>query len=234
LINLSERLQRIAANVPPNVKVADIGSDHAYLPIYLVQKGVATSAVAGEVNEGPFKGADRHVREQGLSDSISVRKGDGLAVISPGEVDVITIAGMGGYNIREILEAGKDKLPGVSRLVLSPQGDSDRVRKWLQLHGWKIIEEDILTEDERIYEIIVAERGEMNITDEMELEFGPFNLARKHPLVIDRVEYEQGKIRRALAAIEKTPTENGLARKEELLARRAQLEEVRNHVQANA
>lgn len=232
MINLSERLQRIASNVPTGVKVADIGSDHAYLPIYLLQRGIATSAIAGEVNEGPYRGADRHVREQGLADRIAVRKGDGLAVLQPGEVDVITIAGMGGYNIREILEAGQDKLPGVTRLVLSPQGDSDRVRKWLQLHGWKIVEEDILTEDERIYEIIVAERGEMNITDPMALEFGPFLLERKHPLVVDRVEYEQGKIRRALAAIEKSPTENGLARKEELLQRRAQLEEVRNHVQS--
>ncbi|MBL0388332.1 tRNA (adenine(22)-N(1))-methyltransferase TrmK [Tumebacillus sp. ITR2] len=231
-MNLSERLERIASNVPPNVKVADIGSDHAYLPIYLVQKGIATSAVAGEVNDGPFKGADRHVRENGLADFISVRKGDGLAVLQPGEVDVITIAGMGGYNIREILEAGKEKLVGVTRLVLSPQGDSDRVRIWLQNHGWKLIDEDILTEDERIYEILVAERGEMNITDPMQLEFGPFNLERKHPRVIDRVDYEQGKIRRALASIEKAPTENGLARKEELLARRAQLEEVRNHVQS--
>ena len=232
MLNISERLARIASFVPEGVKMADIGSDHAYLPIYLVQRGQVVGAVAGEVNEGPYRGADLHVRSFGLSDRISVRKGDGLAVIQPGEVDCITVAGMGGGTIKEILAAGEPKLAGVSRLVLSPQGDGDTLRRWLQGHGWKIIDEDMLIEDEKIYEIVVAERGEMHLTDPLDLEFGPLLLAKGHPLIADRVDYELGKIDRAVRSIEKAGGEGALARKEELLARRRELEEVKQRVQS--
>ena len=212
--------------------MADIGSDHAYLPIYLVQRGQVIGAVAGEVNEGPYRGADQHVRSFGLAGRISVRKGDGLAVIQPGEVACITIAGMGGGTIKEILSAGELKLQGVSRLVLSPQGDGDTLRRWLQAHGWMIVDEDMLIEDEKIYEIVVAERGEMNLTDPLELEFGPILLASRHPLIADRVDYELGKIDRAVRSIEKAGGEGAHARKEELLARRRELEEVKQRVQS--
>ena len=232
MLNISERLARIASFVPEGVKMADIGSDHAYLPIYLVQRGQVAGAVAGEVNEGPYRGADQHVRSFGLADRISVRKGDGLAVIQPGEVDCITIAGMGGGTIKEILAAGEQKLQGVSRLVLSPQGDGDTLRRWLQAHGWKIADEDMRIEAEKIYEIVVAERGEMNLTDPLDLEFGPILLAKRHPLIADRVDYELGKIDRAVRSIEKAGGEGAHARKEELLARRSELEEVKTRVQS--
>ncbi|MGZ4031269.1 MAG: tRNA (adenine(22)-N(1))-methyltransferase, partial [Tumebacillaceae bacterium] len=99
MINISNRLARIASFVPQDMKMADIGSDHAYLPLYLAQSGKIVSAIAGEVNDGPFRGAERNVRAHGMKDKISVRKGNGLAVLEPGEVDVITIAGMGGGTI---------------------------------------------------------------------------------------------------------------------------------------
>jgi tRNA (adenine22-N1)-methyltransferase len=172
------------------------------------------------------------VRKRGLAEQISVRKGNGLAVIQPNEVEVITISGMGGGTMRDILSAGEDKLAGVSRLVLSPQGDSDQLRRWLLAHGWKIIDEDMLVEDERIYEFVVCERGDMVIEDPAVLEFGPFLLERKHPLIIERADYELGKIRRALPALENAKGESGEKRREELLARRAMLEEVKTRVQS--
>lgn len=212
--------------------MADIGSDHAYLPIYLLQKGIAVSAVAGEVNEGPFRGAERNVRAHGYAAQISVRRGDGLAVIEPGEVEVITIAGMGGGTIREILRAGEAKLAGVQRLVLSPQGDGDTLRRWLLERGWQIVDEDMLAEDDQIYEIVVFERGEMRLDDPVALELGPLLLERKHPLLVERVAYEQGKIDRALKSIEKARGESGEERRRELLARRAMLEEVKARVES--
>lgn len=230
MINISERLARIASFVPHGVKTADIGSDHAYLPIYLVQRGQSVQAVAGELNEGPFLGAERNVRSHGLAGKISVRRGNGLAVLTPGEVDVITVSGMGGGTIREILAAGVEKLEGVSRLVLSPQGDGDSLRRWLLAHGWKIIDEDMLIEDEKIYEIVVAERGEMVLDDPLQLEFGPLLLARKHPLILERIEYELGKITLALKGLEKAKGDSGQERREALQARRRQLEEVRSDV----
>jgi tRNA (adenine22-N1)-methyltransferase len=230
LLNISERLERIASYVPHGVKMADIGSDHAYLPLYLAERGQIASAVAGEVNQGPFRGAERNVRARGYADRISVRKGDGLAVIAPMEVDVITIAGMGGGTIKEILAAGEAKLAGVSRMVLSPQGDGDTLRRWLFAHGWKLVDEDMLIEDDKIYEIVVVERGEMHIEDPLQLEFGPILLEKKHPLIADRVDYELSKITRALKGVEHAKGESGEQRRQELLTRQEQLEEVKRHV----
>lgn len=232
MLNISERLARIASHVPQGAKMADIGSDHAYLPLHLAQKGQIASAIAGELNEGPFRGAERNVRSRGYSDRITVRKGNGLAVIEPGEVDVITVAGMGGGTIREILSAGEEKLAGVQRLVLSPQGDSEGLRRWLGEHGWKILDEEMLVEDEKMYEIVVAERGEMAVDDRNAMEFGPILLAQKHPLIADRVDYELGKIRLALEGLEKAKGDSGEQRRQELLARRQQLEEVKAYVQS--
>ncbi len=158
-MKLSARLQQIADQLPPGCRFADIGSDHALLPVYAVQSGRASFAVAGEVNDGPLEAAKRQVGEAGESKRVSVRKGDGLAVIEPGEVDAITIAGMGGALIASILEAGKDKLVGVKRLVLQPNVGEDIVRSWLFANSWYLTGESILEEDGKIYEILTADAG---------------------------------------------------------------------------
>ncbi|WP_055107435.1 tRNA (adenine(22)-N(1))-methyltransferase [Paenibacillus ihumii] len=156
-MKLSSRLQHIADRLLPGCRFADIGSDHALLPVWAVKQGAAASAVAGEVNEGPLEAARRQVAEAGLSRSVSVRKGDGLEVIAPGEVDVITIAGMGGALMTSILEAGKDKLAGVKRLILQPNVGEDFVRRWLLEQDWYVSDEAIVAEDGKIYEIITAD-----------------------------------------------------------------------------
>ncbi|MNQ83977.1 tRNA (adenine(22)-N(1))-methyltransferase [compost metagenome] len=156
MVKLSKRLQMIADRVPKGSKVADIGSDHALLPTYLAQQGIIVAAVAGEVNPGPFEAAQRQVLESGLAKIIQVRSGDGLAVIEPGEVNVITIAGMGGSLMASILEAGKSKLAGVQHLILQPNVGEDHVRRWLLTNGWKLESEAILEEDGKIYEILTA------------------------------------------------------------------------------
>ncbi|MFC5450229.1 tRNA (adenine(22)-N(1))-methyltransferase [Paenibacillus aestuarii] len=156
MVKLSKRLQMIADRVPAGTRLADIGSDHALLPTYLAQQGVITFGVAGEVNPGPFDAATRQVMECGLQAAINVRLGDGLAVIQPGEVDVITIAGMGGSLIASILDAGKSKLQGVAKLILQPNVGEDQVRRWLDEQGWLLESETILEEDGKIYEILTA------------------------------------------------------------------------------
>lgn len=156
-MKLSARLQLIADLLPENCRFADIGSDHALLPVAAVLSGRASFAVAGEVNDGPLEAARRQVTDAGESQRISVRKGDGLAVIAPGEVDTITIAGMGGALIVSILSSGQEKLAGVRRLVLQPNVGEEFVRRWLVENGWFLMEEAILEEDGKIYEVLMAE-----------------------------------------------------------------------------
>jgi tRNA (adenine22-N1)-methyltransferase len=159
-MKISTRLREIAERLPSGCKFADIGSDHGLLPIYAIKQGIALSAVAGEVNEGPLEAARRGVLSNGVQDSIAVRKGDGLAVIEAGEVDTITISGMGGALIASILADGVAKLAGVKRLILQPNMAEAAVRRWLLEQNWLITDEIILEEDGKIYEIITADRQE--------------------------------------------------------------------------
>ncbi|MDF2838275.1 MAG: hypothetical protein K0Q63_3915 [Paenibacillus sp.] len=166
MIKLSKRLQRIADYVTAGARVADIGSDHALLPAYLVQSGKCPSAIAGELNAGPFFAARKQTADAGLSGVISVRQGNGLAVLTPGECDTITIAGMGGSLMSAILEDGyiNGKLSGVKELVLQPNVGEDDVRTWLLDKGWLLKGEAILEEDGKIYEVLHAQaHSEANI-----------------------------------------------------------------------
>lgn len=159
MIKLSSRLAAIAELVPRGSRLADIGSDHALLPVFLVQRGLVPLAIAGELNAGPFEAAQDQVRNAGLDDRISVRRGDGLSVLAPGEVDTVTIAGMGGGLIADILEAGRQLLDGVRTLILQPNVAEDLVRKKLIELGYVLLDERILTEDGITYVILYAEQA---------------------------------------------------------------------------
>ncbi|EIT85199.1 hypothetical protein A374_10665 [Fictibacillus macauensis ZFHKF-1] len=182
--NLSQRLQTVADFVPSGVVLADIGSDHAYLPCYLMLQGKLAKGVAGEVNDGPYHSALKEVKEAGFEESIAVRKGDGLAVIRENEVDVVTICGMGGQLITSILEAGKDQLVGVSRLILQPNVGGETIRKWLHREGWTLVAERIMKEDGKIYEVLVADFGQDGTLYEenaaQKLLLGPYLMQEKN------------------------------------------------------
>ncbi|MBM7315375.1 tRNA (adenine-N(1))-methyltransferase [Streptococcus suis] len=173
---LSRRLEAVASYVPQGARLADVGSDHAYLPLFLVEQGRIDFAVAGEVVQGPYQSALQNVEQAGQSDKISVRLANGLAAVElDDQVSTVTIAGMGGRLIAEILEAGKDKLGSVERLVLQPNNREDDVRHWLVENDFQLIAEEILEENDKIYEILVAEKGNVGLTAD-QLRFGPYLL----------------------------------------------------------
>jgi tRNA (adenine22-N1)-methyltransferase len=175
---LSARLAAVAKYVPTGARVADIGSDHAYLPCFLAKSEGLAFGIAGEVAVGPFQSAERNVLAEGLTDIISVRMGDGLEVIEEGEVDCITIAGMGGALIASILENGKEKLSSVKRLVLQPNISAISIRTWFINNNWELIAEEILEEDGKIYEILIGEKGDpynpYRTNQDLALLVGPF------------------------------------------------------------
>jgi len=184
---LSKRLERVAAHVPAGARLADIGSDHGYLPVALMRRGVIAAAVAGEVALTPLRAAERTVRENGLEQQIIVRLASGLAAIEPGDrVDAITICGMGGETIRDILEAGKARLKGHERLILQPNGGEQPLRRWLMENGYRISFEELLRENLFFYEIIVAERDAAVSYSAQELYFGPLQMQTRSPVFIQK------------------------------------------------
>ncbi|MCF5470995.1 tRNA (adenine(22)-N(1))-methyltransferase [Pseudomonas syringae] len=179
---LSKRLERVASQVPAGARLADIGSDHGYLPVALLNRGVISAAVAGEVALTPFYAAERTVRENDLEQQITVRLANGLAAIEPGDgITAVSLCGMGGETIRDILESGKARLSGQERLILQPNGGEQPLRVWLMENGYRIVYEEVLRENRFDYEIIVAERtGPVTYTAE-ELYFGPLQLQTRSP-----------------------------------------------------
>ncbi|HEL2110418.1 TPA: tRNA (adenine-N(1))-methyltransferase [Streptococcus suis] len=173
---LSRRLEAVASYVPQGARLADVGSDHAYLPLFLVEHGRIDFAIAGEVVQGPYQSALQNVEQAGQADKISVRLANGLAAVEQDDqVSTVTIAGMGGRLIADILEAGKDRLVSVERLVLQPNNREDDVRRWLVANGFQLVAEEILEENDKIYEILVAEKGKSDLTAD-QLRFGPYLL----------------------------------------------------------
>ncbi|MBV4495596.1 tRNA (adenine(22)-N(1))-methyltransferase TrmK [Pseudomonas sp. SWRI12] len=182
---LSMRLERVAAHMPAGAHLADIGSDHAYLPVALLRRGVIATAVAGEVALTPLRAAERTVVKNDLEQRISVRLANGLAAIEPEDgITAISLCGMGGETIRDILDSGKARLSGRERLILQPNGGEQPLRQWLMENGYRILCEELLRENRFYYEIIVAERaGPVAYTAE-ELYFGPLQLQARTPVFL--------------------------------------------------
>ncbi|NMD83527.1 tRNA (adenine(22)-N(1))-methyltransferase TrmK [Streptococcus sp. WB01_FAA12] len=198
---ISKRLELVASFVPRGAILLDVGSDHAYLPIDLVERGRIKSAIAGEVVEGPYQSAVKNVEAHGLKEKIQVRLANGLAAFEEADqVSVITIAGMGGRLIATILEEGLDKLASVERLILQPNNREDDLRIWLQEHGFQIVAESILEEAGKFYEILVVEAGQMNLLAS-DVRFGPFLSKEVSPVFIQKWQKEADKLEFALSQI---------------------------------
>ena len=202
MLVINKRLQLVAEYVE-NRRLADIGSDHAYLPIYLAKKDKIDYAVAGEIVEGPHKVSIKNVIEENLVGTIDCRKAAGLDAIELADnIEVITICGMGGKLIAEILEKGKEKLANKPNLVLKPNVGENFVREKLQQLGYKITAENIIEEDGHIYEIIVAKSGKMSLSED-EVNFGKYLMAEKNELFVKKQKQELSKIEYILNQLEK-------------------------------
>lgn len=198
---ISKRLELVASFVSQGAILLDVGSDHAYLPIELVERGQIKSAIAGEVVEGPYQSAVKNVEAHGLKEKIQVRLANGLAAFEEtDQVSVITIAGMGGRLIARILEEGLGKLANVERLILQPNNREDDLRIWLQDHGFQIVAESILEEAGKFYEILVVEAGQMKLSAS-DIRFGPFLSREISPVFVQKWQKEVVKLEFAFGQI---------------------------------
>lgn len=203
----SKRLKKIADYVKGTGPILDIGSDHAYLPIYLIKEKEIKSAIAGEVVKGPFEKAKNEVENEKLSNQISVRLGNGFEVLKEEDkIDSIFICGMGGILISEIIKNGEeeDKIPEHSRLILQANNKEKDLRKCLEELNYAIIEEDIVKEKEKFYEIIVAEKSQ-SVPDYTNLEFsyGPILLKNKSKIFKEKWQKILNKNKNILKQLDK-------------------------------
>lgn len=215
-MELSERLKMVADMVEKCDFLLDVGTDHGYLPIYLCEKGIINKGVASDISKGSCEKAERNIKAHCLNDKICVRCGSGLTVIREGEIpDCIVMSGMGGMLAIEVLKshpAGSR----VQRLVLQVQRDICAVRKHLHMTGYKIIKENILKEDNKVYIAMAAEKGEDVSYTEAEYLFGRLLLRTGSPILKEYITHEHNKIKKVLTSIEDMHTVETEERKREL------------------
>lgn len=168
---ITPRFRKILELIPNCNTVADIGTDHAYIPVYLVNKGVAKKAIAMDLREGPLKRAEATVVKYNAKDKTELRLSDGLEKLLPDEADVIVIAGMGGLLINEILEKNAKKHKN-ALFVLQPMTAEVEVRKYLEDNGFVIVDERLAREDNKIYQVMSVRFGNMKIENEVNYHLG--------------------------------------------------------------
>lgn len=183
VVRISARLLAVASFVVRGSRVADIGTELAALPVYLIQMGRATCVVAVESSRSCYFKAKANVSEAGLEGSIQVRYGNGLQAVHPGEVDTIIIAGLGGLSIQGILLEGRNVWAPAQRLILQPMDRVSSTRRFLYECGWHLAGEDMVRDRRRYYEILCAEPGPRNMPCDLLLEVGPLLMEQKHPLL---------------------------------------------------
>ena len=157
-IQLSKRLQYVSDFITPGLVLADIGTDHGFIPIYMVLAGKSPRAYAMDINEGPLERATEHIREYGLEDKIETRLSDGLMKLEGNKAEAVLIAGMGGALVIKILTEGKHALEGVKELILSPHTEADLVREFLKTTDFVIEKEGMVIDAGKYYVVIKARR----------------------------------------------------------------------------
>lgn len=183
MIKINKRLQQIGDLVEANSFCLDIGCDHAFLDIYLVQKEANIKAIASDIGEGPLKQAKENIKKYHLENRIETRLGNGLDTYSE-EVDTILISGMGGRNMIGIFKAHMEVLKKVSTIIVSPNNYQEDVRRFLTRHGFFITEEQLVKEGKYIYQIIKLTKGKKKYSSK-EYFFGPKLLEKKSPLFFE-------------------------------------------------
>ena len=227
-MKLSKRMQAVAAMVSPGNVLADIGTDHGYVPIALVQEHVIPRAIAMDINEGPLERATAHIREYHLESLIETRRSNGVEMLREGEADSILIAGMGGELIIGILTAGEAVCKKARELILQPQSEIDEVRKYLRSNQYKIVDEEMVYEDGKYYPIlrvlpkrssdVLTFSGESGLSLAVLDAYGHRLLAAHHPVLLSFLQKEKKQCEQILAGL---PTED--SESERIALRRAEL-----------
>ena len=218
-MELSKRLKRIAEHVDKCESVADIGTDHGYIPIYLVKEGICEKAIASDINKGPIEKAKVNVAFEGVSNKIKCLLGPGLNPLKVGEVNGVILAGMGGNLTRDILLADMEKVKRYDFIILQPAQNPEVLREFLYKNDYEIIDEDLIKDEGRFYELFKVKYNENSeklvFHDELEYEVSPLLREKNHPLFKEFIEEKINRCETILSFI-KEDTEAAKKRKSDL------------------
>lgn len=218
-MELSKRLKRIAEHVDKCESVADIGTDHGYIPIYLVKEGICKKAIASDINKGPIEKAKVNVAFEGVSDKVKCLLGPGLNPLKVGEVNGVILAGMGGNLTRDILLADMDKVKKYDFIILQPAQNPEVLREFLYKNDYEIIDEDLIKDEGRFYELFKVKYNKNSeklvFEDELEYEVSPLLKEKGHPLFKEFIEEKINRCETILSFI-KEDTEAAKKRKSDL------------------
>ncbi len=216
-MELSKRLQCIANQVTRGSSVADIGTDHGYIPIYLYQQNRIIKGIAMDIGKGPLEKAKMNIHYYKASSVIETRQSDGLEKLQPGEVDTIIIAGMGGLLIQNILARKIFLLRTLKRLILQPQKNQDIVRYFLHKNGFQISNEHIVKEEGHFYTIITAVPGEEKYKRKADYLFGKKLIEEKNALLKEYISEQLRLSDEILKKMQGKTTEGAKKRREEVI-----------------
>lgn len=225
-MNISDRLTRVANMMDRCKTMADIGTDHGYIPIFLLKNNICERAIASDINKGPVQKAVTNIKYYGLESKIQCRQGPGLSTLKPGEVQSAVIAGMGGHLIISILEEEAIIAHKLKSIILQPVQHSKVLRKYLYENGYKILDEDLCYDEGKYYEIMkVTYDGIRRELEDIYYEISPLLIEKKHSLLQDFLTKKMETNDNILAHI-KDDTEVANKRKEELINSNKKLKEL--------
>ncbi|MDK0652313.1 class I SAM-dependent methyltransferase [Clostridium perfringens] len=218
-MELSKRLKRIAEHVDKCESVADIGTDHGYIPIYLVKEGICKKAIASDINKGPIEKAKVNVAFEGVSNKVKCLLGPGLNPLKVGEVNGVILAGMGGNLTRDILLADMEKVKKYDFIILQPAQNPEVLREFLYKNDYEIIDEDLIKDEGRFYELFKVKYNENSeklvFEDGLYYEVSPLLREKNHPLFKEFIEEKINRCETILSFI-KEDTEAAKKRKSDL------------------
>ena len=232
-MKLSRRLETIAGMVPQCSCAADVGTDHGFVPIRLLEMGKADRAIAMDVRSGPLKRAQEHILQHGMEDRIGTRLSDGLEALEPGEADTVIIAGMGGELMLRILRDGSHVRESVLHWILSPQSELSLFRHGLEELGLAIVQEIMVEEDGKYYTVMAVEPGTMHYKEEYRYRYGDCLISQGSPVLLEFLKREAAQYQEILSRLVSQEGEGAKARLPEIEKDLYEIKEACHAMQGN-
>lgn len=224
---MTPRLLTTASFVQQGSRVVDVGTDHAYIPIWLVQNGICDSALAMDINRGPLMRATENIKKFGMENRIGTRLSDGLEEVCPGEADTVIIAGMGGTLINRILENAAFLYPSVKHYILQPMTAIEETRKFLEQNGFLIADERLAQEEDKLYTVLSVVRGDMKIRKEIYYYIGEKLIENRDALLSLYLDGKIYELDKAISSMEHTTSSEIVDKRNHFLALRDEMNAIR-------